>query len=123
MYCTNHRIVIIALERAHRFYLANDWIFSWSPLGRQTKECVQQLHKFTNGVIRNRRQILQGANNTDKETTDGARPVDSNATKESDQVFPSNYPFLERYALRWLKFRVLLLACLKRRDWRSSICC
>lgn len=30
--------------------MANDWIFRMSPLGRDSKECIKELHHFTDNV-------------------------------------------------------------------------
>ena len=53
-----HRIGQITMERGVRPWLMNDWVFHLSALGRENRRCVQTLHKFTNQVIRDRRQAL-----------------------------------------------------------------
>ncbi|XP_046640760.1 cytochrome P450 4c3-like [Daphnia pulicaria] len=54
-----HRIGQIVMERGIRPWLAFDWIYKLSSLGRENQRCVKALHTFTNQVIRDRREILK----------------------------------------------------------------
>ena len=53
------RIGVITMERGVRPWLANDWLFGLTQLGRENRRCVATLHRFTNQVIRDRRLALQ----------------------------------------------------------------
>ncbi|XP_046962214.1 cytochrome P450 4C1-like [Vanessa cardui] len=52
-------------ERVCRIWLFFDWIFNYSNLGRKQKSIVQELHAFSNDVIRDRRKFL-AQNRTNK---------------------------------------------------------
>ncbi len=57
-YHSVHRIGQITMERGLRPWLASDWLFPWTPLGRENRRCVDTLHRFTDAVIRDRRRTL-----------------------------------------------------------------
>nr|QST15029.1 CYP4BY5 protein [Diaphanosoma celebensis] len=56
-----HRFTRLVQQRAERPWLRSDWIFRMSPLGRESQRCVDDLHRFTSRVIRDRRERINAS--------------------------------------------------------------
>nr|QST15028.1 CYP4BY4 protein [Diaphanosoma celebensis] len=88
-----HRIGQITMERGVRPWLMNDWIFGLTALGRENRRCVETLHKFTNQVIRDRRQVLlQSAQKTQTAT---ATSTNNNLYEKGEDAPKERLAFLD----------------------------
>ena len=79
-----HRIGQITMLRGVKPWLMYDFIFNLSPLGRENQQCVETLHKFTNQVIKDRRQALKLSSSQQSSSDDGTDLNRSNSNNNND---------------------------------------
>nr|CAD7442870.1 unnamed protein product [Timema bartmani] len=71
------------INRALSPWLHPDFIFQRTKMGRRYQECIQQLHRFTNKVIQEKKSLLAGATRV----TDQSSDEDSSIGKKKRRAF------------------------------------
>nr|CAD7602766.1 unnamed protein product [Timema genevievae] len=71
------------INRALSPWLHPDFIFQHTKMGRRYQECIQQLHRFTNKVIQEKKSLLAGATRV----TDQSSDEDTSIGKKKRRAF------------------------------------
>ncbi|CAG2061343.1 unnamed protein product [Timema podura] len=71
------------INRALSPWLHPDFIFQRTKMGRRYQECIQQLHRFTNKVIQEKKSLLAGATRV----TDQSSDEDTSIGKKKRRAF------------------------------------
>lgn len=107
-----HRFTEIFVIRILSPWLWPDWLFFNTPLGREMSKQIDTLHKFTRGVIRNRKADVLAELQTLYQKVDTVRD-NRNATGDSDNnndaTFENNEPPFEPKKQKRLAFLDLLI--------------
>ncbi|CAG5042188.1 unnamed protein product [Parnassius apollo] len=66
------KILSILIERFQKFWLHNDFIYSWSTLKKKEDQCLRILHNMSNTVLQTRKAAYITNKKNELKTSGGA---------------------------------------------------